>query len=142
MQVRQPSRQAAEASTFGEVLRRERKLRSITLREISATTKIGISLLEALERNDFAALPGGAFTKGFLRAYAVHVGLDPEEMVNHYLYEISGRGESESVEAARQNACEERTRRRRRLQILAAGAIPLLAAAFLLTWWWLGGWPS
>jgi transcriptional regulator with XRE-family HTH domain len=139
MQVRQDSRPAAESSTFGEILRRERQLRSITLREISATTKIGISHLEALERNDFAALPGGAFTKGFLRAYAVHVGLDPEEMVNHYLYEISGRSEMDVVG---QRMVGDEESRRRRLMALAAGVILLLAAAALVSWWWLGGSPS
>ncbi len=139
MQVRQDNRQAVAPSTFGEVLRRERQLRSITLSEISATTKIGISQLEALERNDFEALPGGAFTKGFLRAYAVHVGLDPEEMVNHYLYEISGRGEPEDT--GEQEAEAEKSRRRR-LLMLSAGAILLLAAAALMTWWWMGGQPS
>ena len=140
MQVRQHGRQTAAPSTFGEILRRERQLRSITLREISATTRISISHLEALERNNFAALPGGAFTKGFLRAYAVHVGLDPEEMINHYLYEISGR--SEIDDAGEQQAGEEGSRRRQHLLVLAAAVILLLAAVALMTWWWSGGRPS
>jgi hypothetical protein len=41
-----------------------------------------------MERGDFARLPGGVFTRGFLRAYAREVGLDPEEMVQHYLAEF------------------------------------------------------
>src|SRR5262249_7627261 len=41
--------------------------------------------LEALERGDFSRLPAPVFTRGFIRAYAGYLGLDPEEMVNAYL---------------------------------------------------------
>ena len=78
-------------SSFGEELRRERELRQITLREISESTKINVRYLEALERNDFTHLPGGVFNKGFVRAYAQHIGIDPEAMVNSYLLEESSQ---------------------------------------------------
>jgi cytoskeletal protein RodZ len=74
-------------ASFGEELRRQRELRSITLREISDATKINIRFLEALEQNDFKHLPGGQFNKGFIRAYARHVGVNGDEMVNAYLLE-------------------------------------------------------
>ena len=66
-------------ATFGEELRRERELRQISLREVSEATKINMRFLEALERNEFRHLPGGQFTKGFVRAYSQHIGLDAEE---------------------------------------------------------------
>jgi len=75
-------------ASFGEILKRERELRAITLREISAATKISIRHLEALENNRFESLPGGLFNKGFIRAYASYVGIDGDEMVNHYLFEV------------------------------------------------------
>jgi cytoskeleton protein RodZ len=74
-------------STFGEELKRERELREISLREISEATKISLRHLEALERNDFQPLPGGVFNRGFVRAYAQFIGVDPEAMVNAYLLE-------------------------------------------------------
>jgi len=73
--------------SFGELLRRERELRQISLREISEATKINLRYLEALERNDFRHLPGGVFNKGFVRAYAQFIGVDPERMINAYLVE-------------------------------------------------------
>jgi cytoskeletal protein RodZ len=73
--------------SFGEELRRERELRQISLREVAQVTKINIRYLEALERNDFAYLPGGLFNRGFVRAYCKHIGVDPEVMVNAYLLE-------------------------------------------------------
>jgi cytoskeletal protein RodZ len=74
-------------SSFGETLRRERELRQISLREIAEATKINLRYLDALERDDFRHLPGGVFNKGFVRAYAQFIGIDPESMVTAYLEE-------------------------------------------------------
>ena len=74
-------------SSFGETLKRERELRQISLREISEATKINLRYLDALERDDFKHLPGGVFNKGFVRAYAQFIGIDPETMVTAYLEE-------------------------------------------------------
>lgn len=77
--------ETARAITFGEKLKRERELRSITLDEIANSTKIGTRLLHALEDEEFSKLPGGIFNKGFVRAYAKYLGLDEEQAVVDYL---------------------------------------------------------
>ncbi len=74
---------------FGEELRRERQIREISLEEISSATKISIRLLTALEKGDVKKLPAPAFTRGFIRAYALHLGIDPEEKVNAYLSDLA-----------------------------------------------------
>jgi len=74
-----------ESVSFGNWLRTQREVRSITLREIADHTKITVRYLEALEGDDFEQLPGAVFTKGFLREYARYVGLEPDEVVNSYL---------------------------------------------------------
>ena len=76
-------------SSFGEKLKHEREKRSITLEQISLSTKIGTRMLQALEEDKFSQLPGGIFNKGFVRAYARFVGLDEEQAVADYL-EASG----------------------------------------------------
>jgi cytoskeletal protein RodZ len=74
-------------SSFGEEIRRERELREISLQEVAQATKINVRYLEALEGNNFEHLPGGVFNRGFVRAYAEFIGIDPEGMVNAYLLE-------------------------------------------------------
>ena len=74
---------------FGEELRRERLIREVSLDEISASTKISIRLLTALESSDVKKLPAPVFTRGFIRAYSRHLGLDPDEMVNAYLADVA-----------------------------------------------------
>lgn len=75
--------------TFGEELRRERLIREVSLEEISAATKISVRLLTALEKSEIGKLPAPVFTRGFIRAYSRHLGLDPEEMVNAYLADVA-----------------------------------------------------
>src|SRR5688500_18297747 len=73
---------------FGDELRRERLVRDVTLEEISAATQISLRLLTALERGDLAKLPAPVFVRGFIRAYSLHLGLDPVDKVNSYLAEV------------------------------------------------------
>jgi cytoskeleton protein RodZ len=72
-------------ATFGEHLKQEREQRGITLDEISLSTKISTRLLRALEEEKFDQLPGGIFNKGFVRAYARHLGIDEEQAIADYL---------------------------------------------------------
>src|SRR5215210_1243690 len=70
---------------FGEKLRQAREQRGVSLRQIAAKTKISLAALEALERNDVSKLPGGIFTRSFVRTYASEVGLDPDATVREFL---------------------------------------------------------
>jgi cytoskeleton protein RodZ len=69
---------------FGENLRREREMRGVSLEEISSATKISLRFLEAIEREDFAKLPGGIFSRSFIRTYARYLGLDEERVVAEF----------------------------------------------------------
>lgn len=86
----QESQAQSELASFGEELRREREIRSISLREIADATKISTRFLDAIERNDHRTLPAPAFTRGFIRAYARYLGLNAEEMVTRYNYAAAG----------------------------------------------------
>lgn len=85
--------------SFGDRLRREREQRGISLDDIALTTKIRAGLLQALEEEKFDRLPGGIFNKGFVRAYARHLGLDEDQAVADYLA-ASGEAPSRRPESA------------------------------------------
>lgn len=70
---------------FGGKLREARERRGITLRQIANTTKISFGQLESLERNDISKLPGGIFSRAFVRSYALEVGLDPETTIQEFI---------------------------------------------------------
>jgi cytoskeletal protein RodZ len=66
---------------FGEHLRREREMRGVSLEEISASTRISIRFLQAIENEELSKLPGGIFTRSFVRTYARYLGLDEERVL-------------------------------------------------------------
>jgi cytoskeleton protein RodZ len=72
-------------SDFGSKMRRAREQRGVALRQIAEATKISMSALEALERNDPSRLPGGIFSRAFVRSYAAEIGVDPEQTVREFL---------------------------------------------------------
>lgn len=74
-----------QAADFGTTLRKAREARGVSLSEIAETTKISTAVLQALESNEIGELPGGIFTRSFVRSYAGAVGLDPEETVQAFL---------------------------------------------------------
>jgi cytoskeletal protein RodZ len=76
---------AERKGDFGSKLRAARERRGVSLRQIAAQTKISVSVLEALERNDISRLPGGIFSRAFVRSYAVEIGLDPEEVIRDFI---------------------------------------------------------
>ena len=70
---------------FGDKFRKAREKKELSLDDVSQVTKIGSRMLQAIEEERFDVLPGGVFNKGFIRAYAKHLGLNSEEAVTEYL---------------------------------------------------------
>lgn len=62
-------------TSIGETLRRERVRQGLDLQQVSHTTKIGTRLLQAMEADDFGKLPGGVFTRSFIKQYATTLGI-------------------------------------------------------------------
>ena len=117
-------------ASFGESLRREREMRGVTLEEIFATTKINLRFLQALEAEDFAKLPGGIFTRSFLRAYASYLGLDTERVLAEYQLVAPPAPEGASKAGVTTLASGHRGSLTRFMPWLVA--VPLLAAGYAL----------
>ena len=73
------------SETFGARLRQRREGQEIALVTIAEQTKIKLSLLEALERDDVSHWPSGIFRRAFIRAYAHAIGLNPDVVVREFL---------------------------------------------------------
>lgn len=71
--------------SFGARLRQQRERQQIALASIAEQTKIGLSLLEALERDDISHWPSGIFRRSFIRTYAERIGLEPDVVVREFL---------------------------------------------------------
>jgi len=71
--------------SFGARLRRRREQQNVPLVTIAEQTKIKLSLLEALERDDVSRWPSGIFRRAYIRTYAHAIGLSPDEVVREFL---------------------------------------------------------
>ena len=117
---------------FGAHLKAARESQGISLRQIADATKISVGALEALERSDFSRLPGGIFSRAFVRAYAIQVGLDPEQTVETFLEEY-GRADVQPDTGPRPEVtADDRAflaRQQRAARLLRWGLIALLLLA-------------
>src|SRR5512135_3836586 len=67
---------------IGSQLRAAREAQSLTLEQVFRATRIKQSFLEAIEANQFQALPGPVQARGFVRSYANFLGLDGEQLAS------------------------------------------------------------
>jgi cytoskeletal protein RodZ len=75
-------------SDLGELLRKARDQRGLTLDDIQETTKIRKRYLEAIESGDHRVLPGPFYVRAFVKNYSEAVGLDPDEVLRLYQHEV------------------------------------------------------
>ena len=68
----------------GRRLQQAREARGLSLAQVASRTKIPLRQLSLLEAEDYGRLPQGIFVRGFLRASADVVGLDPDELIRQF----------------------------------------------------------
>jgi cytoskeletal protein RodZ len=90
-----PTPQPEPAPALPERLYAARERKGVDLYRAERDTKIRARYLAALERGDWKELPGAVYTKGFLRNYALYLGLEPEDVLRQWRRE---RGEIREAE--------------------------------------------
>ena len=105
---------------IGSTLQEARERRKIGLDQAEAETKIRARYLRALEDEDFDAIPGPTYVRGFLRTYAAHLGLDGQLFVDEYNSRFSLTHDDDPLYRRRVTARQRRGRRRESNVILVA----------------------
>src|SRR5687768_1508816 len=72
----------------GETLQLARERKGVDLYRAERDTKIRLRYLSALEDGDYAELPAPVYTKGFLRNYAIYLGLEPDDIMERWREEM------------------------------------------------------
>ena len=120
---------------IGGRLRRAREQRGLTLQEIARRTRLTRAVLQAIERNDFASLPGGLYRKAYLRTVAGEVGLDPNEIAAGYSAQFEPAIEPPAVpdrNAARERKWVEQLTPSPRRSILTTAVLAAAGAAWFI----------
>jgi len=106
-------------------------MRGVSLEEISFATKISLRFLEAIEREDFSKLPGGIFSRSFIRTYARYLGLDEDRVVAEFQLAAQPQTDFDLHRMAAGNSRFGRPGERTTL-IATAVAVVLLVTGYLL----------
>ncbi|HEY0391673.1 MAG TPA: helix-turn-helix domain-containing protein [Solirubrobacterales bacterium] len=85
---------------IGNIFREARNRRKIELAEVEAATRIRVRYLRAIENEEWDVLPGGVYTRGFIRTYASFLGLDGERLAEDYRKSVEGSRRSPMPEPA------------------------------------------
>src|SRR4030095_4103332 len=115
-------------TNFGATFKKARESKGISLEQVAKITRISTRFLAAIEREEFHLLPGGIFNKGFVRAFAEQIGLDPDQAVADYERLVSPREASVDVAAAPPAP----PRTERHLYPIAIGILAIAIAIFYI----------
>lgn len=75
--------------SIGEALKNAREKKKLTLAEVSQKLRIKEVYLEALEKGHYYVFPGLSYASGFLRSYALFLGLDAKMLLEQFHKETS-----------------------------------------------------
>ncbi|MDD8011059.1 MAG: DUF4115 domain-containing protein [Acidobacteriota bacterium] len=81
-------------ATLGQELRTEREKHSLSLKDISDRTKVGLRYLVALEEDRWEEMPQKFFIRSIIKAHAQAMGVDPEPFLARYEEQEKARLES------------------------------------------------
>ena len=138
-----------DAMDVGAALRDARELRGLSLNQLSQATKITVTILQAIEANRRERLPAGIYLRGFVRAYAREVGLNPEDIVRQYLAQFehltpvvenaepgTGGLRAEPAPVVSGEEPDEAERRATRIQWIGLVILVIGGAAYHTATWW------
>jgi hypothetical protein len=117
---------------IGNSLRAARERQGLGYPEIELATKIRAKYIRALEEEEFTAIPGDAYIRGFLRTYAEYLGLDGDVYVDEYAsrFITSWRDELPPRPERRRIRTRERPVERRAVLLVLAGIAVVTALVF------------
>jgi cytoskeletal protein RodZ len=88
---------AQPAPSLGEMLQAARERKGVDLYRAERDTKIRLKYLAALEDDALAELPPPVYTKGFIRNYALYLGLEPDDVIERWRDQLQVQRRQERV---------------------------------------------
>jgi cytoskeleton protein RodZ len=81
----------------GKTLREARRRRGADLAEVEARTRIRTRFLQAIEREEWDALPGETYARSFIRTYAGYLGLDGARLAEEHRRQVGAERPGEQL---------------------------------------------
>jgi cytoskeletal protein RodZ len=117
---------------FGSSFKNARESSGLTLEQIASETRISTRFLQAIESEDFGILPGGIFSRGFIRSYAERLGMDPEKALADF-ERLSNYREPVLMEGLRVSTPPPDKTNRRLYSVAVLGLVVLVVVVYIVT---------
>jgi cytoskeleton protein RodZ len=122
--------QSSDALTAGDILQQERQRLGLNEKEVADQLHITMHYVKALESNSYEKLPGAVFAKGYLKSYALLLGLDFEDLMSRY-DEFTHQQNAESAQERRLLIALDKKDRNKPLVIVS---LIIFVTGFLVLW--------
>jgi cytoskeleton protein RodZ len=116
-------------------LRSQREKQNISLAQIAEDTRISLRHLESLEEGRYSDLPGGIYTRAFLRTYCERLNIDQKEILRRYEEERSPQVAKSTKSKAPVSSLQSPAQRSNSVLIWSAILLILAAVAFFNRNW-------
>ena len=121
---------AISVLTAGDILHQARQRLGLNEKEVADKLHITRHYVKALESNSYEKLPGAVFAKGYLKSYALLLGLDVEDLLSRY-DEFTYQQKADSKEERRLLRARKKKDRNKPLVIIS---LLVFIAGFLGLW--------
>ena len=122
--------QSSDALTAGDILQQERQRLGLNEKKVADQLHITVHYVKALESNSYEKLPGAVFAKGYLKSYALLLGLDFEDLMSRY-DEFTHQQNAESAQERRLLIALDKKDRNKPLVIVS---LIIFVTGFLVLW--------
>jgi cytoskeleton protein RodZ len=122
--------QSSDALTAGDILQQERQRLGLNEKKVADQLHITVNYVKALESNSYEKLPGAVFAKGYLKSYALLLGLDFEDLMSRY-DEFTHQQNAESAQERRLLIALDKKDRNKPLVIVS---LIIFVTGFLVLW--------
>ncbi len=124
---------APMAPVLGALLRGAREQHGLLIEDISNRLRLSPRQVQALESDDFAALPEAMITRGFIRNYARLLGLDAEPLLEAYRALVPSSDSPRAISIESENILISGSNKHPwHMYMLASLAVALLLGAWLI----------
>lgn len=125
--------QVSAVPSPGELLLEARKRSGLSDADIAERMNLKVGVIQAIDRNDFDALPNAIFVRGYLKAYARLVGLEAAPVLE--AYDQLGGKELDTLDMQSFSRRTSRERSNSRIMWITY-AIVAFSLGLVVLWWW------
>ncbi|CAI8163815.1 MAG: Cytoskeleton protein RodZ [Pseudidiomarina mangrovi] len=120
--------------TPGQMLRDVREARGQTVAEVAAALRLRVSVVDAIEADDYEPLKGSTFVRGYFRSLAKLYDIDPKPLAD--AYEAMGFGGPSVSTLKMQSFSRRKIREKNDGRLMLVSYVIIAAVIGAAAWWW------